>query len=805
MLDWLRILFVAFFASLLLGSVLADAYGGPLDPPGTVKGKVTGADSGQPLPGAHVTIRRTSDSTVVTGATTDSMGQFVVDDLRAGAYTVTASFVGYAPSSREVTLTTGDPTRRLAPFQLSSRTSELQEATVSAERPFVTTKGSKQIYDFEKNQVAIAGKSVVDVLQDLPSLRIDEIEGTIRLRGNQDVAIHVNGDPVAMSGTALVQYLKGLSADDVMRIEINTNPSARYDAEGTAGIINIVLARNEDDGWSGGVSASAGTGPRLEGSGNLGYKQGPWTLYGSYGYSKHEHDFFRHLVRRSADDASTLLLDQTTEQQHGHGGHTFTLEADYALTSKTTLSVTSTGSLRGGDQRLDMTGRRGTTGATFARAVDEDDQSVHLDERLSLSHAFTDEDHELSADVRYQFGDQRDRVREETVATPPRERETEHQDQDDASATLDYTHPLGDWTIETGYKGSMRHLDQQYDVRTYDAGAGRFPDDPDRSDALAFGETVHAGYGILQRTLGPIDAEVGIRVEHTRTTLDPDGEATEKNRYTDLFPSASLTYQIGQGRRVSVSYSKRINRPNAFQLSAFNASGDPYVRYVGTPTLEPEHVHTAELTVMQKLGPATITLSPYARRKTNAIEWATVQRDSLTIRTFDNYDARTSYGTELTSSLRIGSDLKAMLSGNLYRRRTRGGTLNAGETRDAFAVMGRANITWSVLDGLKLQFSQMYRSPVTMGLGRFGSFTRTGASIEKTFWNDKSTIGLEVEDPFDTSEIGLQKQTDDFTERMTRDWEGRTVSVSFSYRFGDTDENRRKASSGGGLGPMGGG
>ena len=143
----------------------------------------------------------------------------------------------------------------------------------------------------------------------------------------------------------------------------------------------------------------------------------------------------------------------------------------------------------------------------------------------------------------------------------------------------------------------------------------------------------------------------------------------------------------------------------------------------------------------------------------------------------------------------------------MYRRRTQGGTLDEGETRNAFAVMGRGNVTWTLLDGLRLQASQMYRSPVTAGVGQVDALMRTSASLEKTFWDDKGSIGLQVEDPFDTSEIGVEKQTKSYNEDMTRDWDGRRLSLSFSYRFGDTEEKKRRggSSGGGGLGGMGGG
>jgi outer membrane receptor protein involved in Fe transport len=787
---------------LLVGAVIVAPARGD-DQPGVVRGVVKSAESGEPLPGANVAVRAPSDSTLVGGATTDSTGRFVVKNLPTGEHTVVASFMGYEPSSRRVTLTDAEPTKTLGPMPLSATTAQMDGATVSAERPFVTTEGSKTVYNFEESQVALAGKSAVDVMQDLPSLRIDAMDGSIRLRGNQSVAIHVNGDPVSLNGKALVQYLRGLSGEDVKRVEVNTNPSARHDAEGTAGIVNIVLDRTEERGVSGGVSGSGGVGPRLDGSGHLGYDRGPWTLYGSYSYSHNERKTVQTLLRRPSVGAQPVL-DQSTTQQQTYGGHSFNAEIEYALAPATTLSLTSTGNVWTARQDQRMTIQRRDASGDRTRKIATKDRSVHLDERLSLSRTFDEENHELSADLRYERDDDRDRVREERVPSSPREREMSADDEHAGSVELDYTRPQGEWTIDTGYKGAVRALDQRYESILFDESTGSFPGRPDHADALTFREQVHAGYGTLQRPVGPLDAEVGLRVEHTRTTLSPSDASPERNRYTDLFPSASLTYEMGQGRRVSLSYSRRIDRPSAHELSAFDASSDPYVRFLGNPNLEPEYIHKGELTVMQKVGPATVTVSPYARRKTNAIEWATVQDDSLTVRTYDNYDARTSYGAELTSSLTVG-DAKATLSGNLYHRRTSGGSLD-DDARNALAFMGRANVTWTLLDGLRLQVSQMYRSPVTTGLGRIDPFVRTSASLERSFWDDKGTLGLQVEDPFNTSEIGLQKRTDTVQERLRRDWDGRSVSVSFSYRFGDSDQkkHRGQSSTGGGLG-MGGG
>ena len=232
-------------------------------------------------------------------------------------------------------------------------------------------------------------------------------------------------------------------------------------------------------------------------------------------------------------------------------------------------------------------------------------------------------------------------------------------------------------------------------------------------------------------------------------------------------------------------------------------------RVVAEYGLDPERVHTLELTLLQHAGPATITLRPYARRTVDAIDWRTrLVADSLTVRTFDNYAASTSVGVEVASSLQFGKTLQVSLSGNAYRMETNGDNLANTLTRDAFAVMGRANVRWTVRPGLRLQLSQFYRSPIDHGLGHMDAFYRTEASIEQSFLDDRATLGLRVSDPFDTSDMGFEQTSASFREQMTNNWQGRSVSLSLSYQFGNPDNKPRQqkpSSQGGGMGVMGGG
>ena len=502
-----RIVSIVLFVVLLVASVPAAAQDAP---PGTVRGTVVAGDSGDPLPGANVAVRRPADSTLVQGATTDSTGRFVIRDVPPGTHRVVASFVGFAPRSRRVEVAAGATTLR--PFRLSESTAQMDGVSVVAERALMTTEGSTTIYNFEKAQVNLSSKSAADVLRDLPSVRVDR-DGAVSLRGSENVKVHVNGKPVPLSGQALVQYMRSLSAQNIARVEVNTNPSARYDPEGTAGIINIVLNRTRSAGWSGGLSASGGTNADASASGNLGYQNGPWTLHGSYSYDRSAMDAVQ-ILRRRGLEPSTMRLDQSTDMEALRQGHSFTAQVDYQLMPQTTLSLTSTGNVQG--MGLDRTAS--IIGAGLApedparRVVDTDNDNLHLDERLSVSRQFGSEKHTLSADLRYQWSDQRQQFEEEeALPGAVRERGIDDQLEDDASLKIDYTRPIGAWTLEAGYKGSYRQLDRDYDVLRWSG--DRFVSAPTRSSAFDFSETIHASYTTLQRSLGPVNAEVGDRKE----------------------------------------------------------------------------------------------------------------------------------------------------------------------------------------------------------------------------------------------------------------------------------------------------
>lgn len=252
---------------------------------GRVTGRVLAADTGDPLAGATVEVRAPSDSSLVTGVVTDESGRFTVSGLPYGTYTVRVRFVGFVTARyTDVRLTRTRPERNLETIELAQETEQLQEVTVSAQRPAVEIQTDRTVYNTDQ-QLVTAGGSARTVLNDLPSIQVD-LDGSISFRGSEGVRVHVNGEPTSLSGQSLASFLESLPASAVERVEVIPNPSAKEEPEGAAGILNIVLKRNRDAGWSGGITAGGGTQESVTASGNVGYQTGAWRFFTNYGFRR---------------------------------------------------------------------------------------------------------------------------------------------------------------------------------------------------------------------------------------------------------------------------------------------------------------------------------------------------------------------------------------------------------------------------------------------------------------------------------------------------------------------------------------
>jgi ferric enterobactin receptor len=774
---------------------------------GTIRGIVRGPD-GAPLRAAQVGVWSAADSSLVTGAVVGQDGSFRIEGLRPGQYYLRVSLLGYTTGTvPTVSLTPQQRVADVGEVRLQTNAVQLAAIEASTERSAVETAVDRNVYNTRELPSA-AGGNATDVLRNVPAIEVDG-DGKVSLRGNENVAIQINGRPAPLRGDALTNFLKQLPANMVERVEVVPNPSAKYDPDGMGGIINIVLKQNTELGLSGGLTVGAGTGGRYNGSGNLGWQKGPLTLFGSYGLLRDERANEAFNDRVSLDSLTSAPLgyvNQVTDGEFGVTSHTFNGSADLKLGAQNTLSSSLMFSLR------DLGIENGNTFVERDASRDELRRfrevsrlgldNTTFDGSLAFRRIMTPQRHEISGEVRFNQSDDTDRNRYLTYlfsgGVPQNEPSSLRSNDLDARTRewtfqTDYTRALsGAVKLEAGYKGTLRSLENDY--------LERLTGGPitDRAYAFTYDEDVHAGYGLLTGTLGRLSLQGGLRLEEARTTFDLDADSAYDNRYTSLFPSAAATWQVDDQRQVRASYSRRIQRPHTQLLNPFPFQEDQFNRIEGNPRLDPEYTDSWELNYQQSTQWGSIQLSPYFRRTTDAVRrFKRVETDpedpsrSISVVTFRNLATSDAYGADFTTALRLGR-VNGFASFSGFRVVSDGSNVESGLGTDAFTWSARASLSYKLTPRTDVQWFQFYRAPMEVEQGRIGSFSIANFSVRHKVMGEKGTLSLRVSDPFD--QMGFRFQTGDrFHEQDSRRKFGaRAVFLTFSYNFGQTPRLRQQ-------------
>lgn len=775
---------------------------------GTVTGLVLDGETGDPLPTATITVLDPSDASLVTGAITTANGTFLLENLPFGTYDVRVSFVGFRTETIEdVRLGPGSLTAEVGTLRLATESAELGEVTVSAQREYIEVHADKTVYN-TREQAMTAGGSAQDVLETIPSIEVD-FEGNLSLRGNENVVVYLDGKPAPMSGDALTSFLQGLSAESIERVEVIPNPSARYEPEGMAGILNIVLARDRERGWGGGVSASASTNDRYNGSVNGHYTSGPWSFYTTYSLRDDQRTQDLYRLRENRLENPVTFLEQNSFTTGGGTSHNVNTSIDYRLSDLNTVSLSARLSDRG------RTGERENQNVglfddqtVFDRYVDlsSDDRSdLGMDYRLGFRRAVRPNENEWNVDLRYECDaeEEFERLTMQTVddrfvpvTLDPEEDQRIRREETgtELTAQVDYVRALGEaLRAEAGYQGSVERIDSDLFSQTYVASTGTFEPDVDRNNAFAYEEQGQAGYGIVSGGRGRFEAQVGLRGELVRTKFDLlTTDESYDHRYASLFPSAHISYSPNDGHTLRASYSKRVRRPSTWQLNPFGDFSDPTFRRMGNPELDPEYTHSFELGVTQLGNAYTLSLTPYFRHTVDEISWhEEITADGVSILTFRNYDTSDSWGLELIGSLNVSDWLRGNASFNAYRQVTNASNLESGLSSDAFAWTTRLQTTFTLTEGLDLQISRFFRAASDVPGGRRGSFGTTNLAINQKLMGGRANLSLRASDLLGSSGFEMQRDTPQFAQTFRRSWDAQNVQVSFRYNFGTQQRNRR--------------
>jgi len=781
----------------------AQTIAGPTSDVQTTFGTVTGEvfeRSGEPLVTATIGIRAAADSSLVTGTVTDASGSFVIDRLRPGRYFAEISFVGFEPVRSEIfEITPGNTRVELGAVTLRTDAAELEGVQVVAERAEVAFEIDRTVYN-TRDQIASAGGNATDVLQNIPSVEVD-VDGKVSLRGNQNINILINGKPSPLRGDFLTAFLQQIPASSVDRVEVIPNPSAKYDPDGQAGALNIILKKDTELGKSGSITSGGSTRGDYNVGGSFTAQRGRMTVFANYGFRSEDRDSDGYNFRENRYLDPWTYLEQDNSGLRTSTSHLVNSSLDLKLSDISELSFSALASVRDGDNASEniynqLDPDRSLTDRSVRQSIRATDGSS-MDFSLSGRRIVEASKRELTGEVRYNESDggdlddlterlmeldggSADLLLEQTI------NELDNHDMQ-WNAQSDWIRPLGDWKVEAGTKATLRQMDNRFDVRSLDLTQQVFEVDDAQTNQFIFDEDVFAGYGIVSKAFGSFEAQVGLRAEQARTTFNLRTTAESfDNDYASLFPSAFLNYNLSQMKQVKVSYSKRVNRPRTSQLNPFTTFSDPLNLSVGNPQLQPEYIHAVELAYQQFSRKGSLSISPYYRRTVNKIErYKTVDPNSgISTLTFRNFDQSESYGTEVIGSLRIGK-LSGFSSFNAYRIVTEGTNVDADLANDAISWSSRASVSYKIKDGTDLQMFYFYRAPIDVAQGRISSFSVANLSIRQRILNNKGSLTLRVSDPLNMMGFEFEVDQAAFYQLGSRNWESQSVGLTFQYNFGE--------------------
>lgn len=789
---------------------------------GEVRGKVVDGKSDAPIARASVSVRPKGGTTIIAGAIANPDGAFRIQGLRPGAYTLRVTFIGFAPSLQEVTIAPASPTVDVGAVKLTQVAVALSAVAVTEERAAVTIEPDRNAY--KAKDIAPAAANASEVLDAIPSVQVDP-DGKVSLRGNENVVVQINGRPTPMRGSQLASYLKSLPANIVDRIEVVPNPSAKYDPEGMAGIINVALKQNVDLGMSAGLNSAFSTAHRYNGSGNLGYQSGPFSSFTTVGINTDRRNIVGINDRERYDALRQLqsATDQDIASDATNAGQNLTTTIDYKLNARDVWSNALMFNHRSsGDASIsaysELNGAR-TLMDRYDRPRDADVKGWMFDYNSSIKRTFEARRHELSGEVRFNRSHDEDFTtlwRQQPIAGTIARLESEQQDNDavakQLTAQVDYMKMLASRTkLETGVKTNTRWLDRDFLVTKDSLGTGAWARS-NLSNDFGFDEAVHAVYGVFSHGVGKFDLQGGLRAEYASRNFSLSApDKSYPYDYGSLFPSGVVMYNLDQMTQLKASYSRRVRRPGTQELNPFPSFFDVQNVFIGNPNLSPEYTDAIEFGYTKTLPKGTIQLSPFFRHTTNIIRVDINPTDMMdgrevTTISFRNLATSNSWGTDLNGSLRLGPKFNGFAGFNVFKMVTDGGSTSAVGS-DAVAWMGRVNGTSELSKTWLVQASYMYRAPMKIERGRFEAQQMTNVAIRKKIDGDKASITLRLNDPFNTGVFRVRAGDDQIMQVTERRFGGRMAFLAFQYNYGRPPRVRQvqqdQGSQGAGFPPPG--
>jgi outer membrane receptor for ferrienterochelin and colicin len=782
----------------------------------TISGKIIDKSSGEPLEFATVAFIKSGTTEIVTGGITDFDGFYAIS-VPAGTYDIRYEYISYETQVIQNQNITEN--RNMPPVIMDLDLESLDEVVIRAEVTEMSIRLDRKIYNIGKDLTA-RGATIGDALTNIPSVDVD-IEGAVSLRGNQNVTILINGRPSAMAGLGDTDALNQLPAEAIERIEVITSPSARYDAEGTAGIINIILKQDSILGFNGSVSANIGY-PTTGGiTANINYRARKFNIFTNTGYS------YREFLGsgRNYNTFENSIYSSTLENRESsriRKGFNTNLGIEYFINDKSSFTVSGFANFRDGDDLTTAITRKNILNQLAERSVREerefeDDKTYQA--AFNYTNNFNSDGHKLTVDFQYDYKDEVEdsylteyNTFGETTLYPSEDIITDLK-RNTILAQADYVLPLGENAqFEAGYRGNFRNSVTDYQLFAENIETGQMEYNELLSNVFDYTENIQALYTQYGNKFGKFSFLAGLRLESTQLKGAIEAELTQEELedifgvfidtnfekdYLGLFPTVNLVYELSDGENITLGYNRRINRPRGWDINPFPSRSSVTNVYQGNPDLDPAYASAFDLGYMKRFGKLTLTTSVYYQHETDAFERVQIRTGEV----INGVDVLRTIPINLSTNQRIGAEAGFMYNPTRWLRLNSSFNFFQFDSDGQFegveygakntSWFGRFNARVSLPGNIDWQTNMFYRGPSENAQTRSKGMYSIDLGLAKDL-NDNTSLSFNVSDLLNSRKRESYTVGNGFTSDSEYQWRPRQFTFSITYRFNQQKQQDRK-------------
>ena len=777
---------------------------------GTISGKIIDNENKEPLGFVTVALYPQGSSIPTSGCSSNDDGTFLINNVKAGDYTLQISFVGYLTDSRKITVT-GNSKHNMGTIRLKSDKKMLKEIVVTEQRSQMSFEIDKRVFTVDQN-IASTGGSASDVLADIPSVEVDN-EGTVSLRGSESVTVWINGKASGLTSDNQGDILQQMPAGSIEKIEVITNPSAKHSPEGTAGIINIILKRDRKAGYYGSVQGGADSQGGYNASGNFNYSSGTLDAYAGVNYRNMEFENSGTTFTKYFGNPGSYQ-NQWSKGNHNPNNIFVRTGLTWRFTEKDEVYTNLMGMYGGGKHTNDITaesgllnsdGSLGSVTEKRIRTTSQEGSPRMYNVEFGYTHRWSDSHFIDLSFGHHTWQQKRDATYLQTTeiltSSAPAHKSYQFQTGDNKSSNfeikLDYEYKINENNrVEAGYKADFS--DDNSPVITYNDESHSTPD-INLYNKFRYKQDTHAFYGTYSGRIGKLGYQVGLRGEYWNIKTRSYGWSEEQSGaipgysqkdFFELFPSAFVSYEISKGQEIQLNYTRRLRRPWGGQLNSFQNISDSTNISFGNPNLTPEYSNAYEVNYIKNWKDHTLSFSGYYRTTEDVIERISYSQGKVIYTTSENVAQTQSAGLEIIGKNRLFKILDLTTTVNLFYYKlddfkyTIYGQEITGEADENFSWNARMTASMMLPWGVTMQATGRYNAKRIVAQGHREPSYSVDLGLRKMF-NSKWSLSVNVRDLLDSRGWNSVTNNKNFYRDSDSSHGGRTFSFTLTYNFGN--------------------